>query len=157
MRDRDAHLIFRNGLKTGLVAATFGFDTFGITERDTRYNEELTTRPDGTIVETIPQRWIQDLDDPTKVCTDVIGSVSMFYDMACNFANKSKVAPMFNALLMQLEGGIEGSQDKNYMHQAYRLKKYIQMYVYGRTRTGFKGGKMNKTERTISAITDKLA
>jgi hypothetical protein len=31
------------------------------------------------------------------------------------------------------------------------------MYVYGRTRTGFKGGKMNQTERRLAAITDKLA
>ena len=31
------------------------------------------------------------------------------------------------------------------------------MYVYGRTRTGFKGGKMNQTERIISSVTDKLA
>jgi hypothetical protein len=64
---------------------------------------------------------------------------------------------MFQALQLQLEGGVEGNKSSNFMHQAYRLKKYIQMYVYGRTRTGFKGGKMNAMERRISAITDKLA
>ena len=157
MRDRDAHMLFRHGIGNGLIAATVGFDTFNFTERDTRYNEEMTTRPDGTVVETIPQRWIQPLEDPTMVCTDVIGSVAMFYEMACNFSNKSKIAPMFQALQLQLEGGVEGNKSSNFMHQAYRLKKYIQMYVYGRTRTGFKGGKMNAMERRISAITDKLA
>lgn len=157
MRDRDAHMLFRHGIGNGIIAATFGFDTFNFTERDTRYNEEMTTRPDGTIVETIPQRWVQPLDDPTMTCTDVIGTVAMFYEMACNFQNKSKIAPMFQALQLQLEGGIEGNKSGNFMHQAYRLKKYIQMYVYGRTRTGFKGGKMNAMERRISAITDKLA
>ena len=157
MRDRDAHMLFRHGIGNGLIAATVGFDTFNFTERDTRYNEEMTTRPDGTVVETIPQRWVQPLEDPTMICTDVIGSVAMFYEMACNFSNKSKIAPMFQALQLQLEGGVEGNKSSNFMHQAYRLKKYIQMYVYGRTRTGFKGGKMNAMERRISAITDKLA
>jgi hypothetical protein len=85
MRDRDAHMLFRHGIGNGLIAATVGFDTFNFTERDTRYNEEMTTRPDGTVVETIPQRWVQPLEDPTMVCTDVIGSVAMFYEMACNF------------------------------------------------------------------------
>lgn len=157
MRDRDAHLLFRRGIKNGIIAGTFGFDTFNFTERDTRYNEDMTTRPDGTVVETIPQRWIQPLDDPTMVCTDVIGTVALFYEMACNFQNKAKIAPMFQALLTQVSGGIEGQADSNFLHQAYRLKKYIQMYVYGRTRTGFKGGKMSNTERKLSSITDKLA
>ena len=157
MRDRDAHMLFRHGIGNGIVAATFGFDTFNFTERDTRYNEEMTTRPDGTIVETVPQRWVQPLDDPSMTCTDVIGTVAMFYEMACNFQNKSKLAPMFQALQLQLEGGVEGNKSGNFMHQAYRLKKFIQMYVYGRTRTGFKGGKMNQTERRLAAITDKLA
>lgn len=157
MRDRDAHMLFRRGIANGIMSATIGFDTFDLTERDTRYNEDMATRPDGTIVETIPQRWIQPLDDPKMVCTDVIGTVTMFYEMACNFQNKSKIAPLFQAIQLQLEGGIEGNQDTNFMHQSYRLKKYIQMYVYGRTRTGFKGGKMNQTERTLSQLTDKLA
>ena len=64
---------------------------------------------------------------------------------------------MFQALLTQVSGGVEGSNDSNFTHQAYRLKKYIQMYVYGRTRTGFKGGKMSATERTLSQLSDKLA
>lgn len=157
IRDRDAHLMFRRGIGNGLMAATLGFDTLDITERDTRYNEQMTTRPDGTVVETIPQRWIQLLDDPKMTCTDVIGTVTMFYEMACNFQNKSKIAPMFQALLTQVSGGVEGSNDSNFTHQAYRLKKYIQMYVYGRTRTGFKGGKMSATERTLSQLSDKLA
>lgn len=157
MRDRDAHMLFRRGIANGIMSATIGFDTFDLTERDTRYNEDMNTRPDGTVVETIPQRWIQPLDDPKMVCTDVIGTVAMFYEMACNFNNKSKIAPMFQAIQLQLEGGIEGQQSSNFMHQSYRLKKYIQMYVYGRTRTGFKGGKMSSTERMMSQLTDKLA
>ena len=57
---------------------------------------------------------------------------------------------MFQAMLTQVSGGIDGGKDSDFTHQAYRLKKYIQMYVYGRTRTGFKGGKMSNMERRMS-------
>ena len=50
MRDRDAHMLFRRGIANGIMSATIGFDTFDLTERDTRYNEDMATRPDGTAV-----------------------------------------------------------------------------------------------------------
>ena len=158
MRDRDAKLLFRNRHILQNFGASIA-DAFSITERETAYNEDFAKRPDGTMVETIPIRWITRLQDPSIISTDILQTVSMFYEMALNYRNKADINPLLQTLLFQTQGGFSSQtagQDNS--EQASRIQNYLQMYVYGRTRTGlFRSDKpMSKRERLMSRITDTV-
>jgi len=77
-------------IQTGIK---YSFRKFGVkyaeTTDDVSTNTDLARRPDGTVVNNIPIRFINKLDNPAVQTTDVLGSVIMFYDMACNYASKS--------------------------------------------------------------------
>lgn len=104
MRDRDAKLLFRNRHVLNNIGASVA-DAFNITERDTRYNEDFSQRPDGSYVETIPIRWVTRLKDPTIISTDILASVTMFYEMANNYKNKADINPLLQTILFQTQGG----------------------------------------------------
>ena len=61
---------------------------FKVNETDVDYNEEFTRRPDGSFVETIPMRYIRDLEDKNMIDTDLISLITDFTEMAQNFENK---------------------------------------------------------------------
>lgn len=156
MRDRDAKLIFRNRHILNNIGASVA-DAFNITERDTRYNEDFSQRPDGSYVETIPIRWVTRLKDPTIISTDILASVTMFYEMANNYKNKADINPLLQTILFQTQGGFTPQTPGiDTSKQAKRIQKYLQMYVYGRTRTGLLDSNkpMSLAERRASRITD---
>ena len=157
MRDRDAKLIFRNRHLLTNMGASIA-DAFTITETDTKYNESLSERADGSLVETIPIRWVSKMKDPSIICTDIVKSVTLFYEMAQNYKNKAEVNPMLQAMLFQVQGGYSSqSSTKSPSEQANRIEKFLQMYVYGRTRTGFDSKKkMDKNAKLVSQITDTI-
>lgn len=157
MRDRDAKLIFRNRHFITNIGASVA-DAFTIVETDTKYNETLPQRADGSFVETIPIRWVSKLKDPSIICTDLTKSVTLFYEMAQNYKNKADINPMLQAMLFQVQGGFsDKTKEGGQTDQAERIQKYLQMYVHGRTRTGFKSNKpMSKRAMAISQITDTI-
>lgn len=55
----------------------------------------------------------------------------MFYAMAKNFAAKSKVNPIAEALISRMNGGINGS-NTYYSDQSKRAQDELEMYGYGR-------------------------
>ena len=61
---------------------------FKVNETDVDYNEEFTRRPDGSFVETIPLRYIRDLEDKNMIDTDLVSLLTDFTEMAQNFENK---------------------------------------------------------------------
>ena len=72
-------------------------EKFGVkyseTDADVTTNMDLARRPDGSVVNNIPIRFVEKLPNTAVQTTDVLGSVIAYYDMACNYANKSKNLP----------------------------------------------------------------
>ena len=70
---------------------------------DATSNLDIPRRPDGTPITNLPVRWVQRLEDPSLITTDVLGSVIMYYQMAANFNNKSKHVASWELLQRALE------------------------------------------------------
>lgn len=66
---------------------------FAEKDGDVSTNWDLPRRPDGTVVNNIPIRFIKRLENPALVSSDVVGSVMLFYDMATNYSLKSENLP----------------------------------------------------------------
>ena len=60
-------------------------DRFSVRNDDVGYGEAVTTAPDGTSLHLIPKFFIKDLDDPTTISMDMVGSVVQYFRMAENF------------------------------------------------------------------------
>lgn len=132
-RDRNSHLITRAGVWQNAKAAWS--NTFQINENDVQYNDEYTRSPDGRYVYTVPIRWVRMLDEPSAISTDIIHSVTSFYQMALQYSEKSKLAPVLEMLKARLESTSVENQPSD---QAKRLSKHLEMYLYDRKRTGFR-------------------
>lgn len=98
---------------------------FAEQDKDVSTNWDLPRRPDGTVVNNIPIRFIKRLEDPKLISTDVIGSVMMYYDMAMNYALKSQNLPS----LELLENAIDPTNAKPFIHNGRtRLEKLDKQY-----------------------------
>lgn len=71
---------------------------FAEQDKDVSTNWDLPRRPDGTVVNNIPIRFVKRLEKPWLVSTDIIGSVMMYYDMAMNYSLKSQNLPSLELL-----------------------------------------------------------
>jgi hypothetical protein len=89
------------------TALSYPFRKFGVkyaeTEDDVSTNADLARRPDGTVVNNIPIRFINRLSNRATQSTDVLGSVIMYYDMACNYASKSKNLPTLELIKFAID------------------------------------------------------
>lgn len=110
---------------------------FTITENDgDLYREDLPTRPDGSIVETVPIRYVSTLENPADINCNIVQTVTQFFAMAENFKLKSKTVPVCNALISRMKGGLSVNQVEK-GGQIERAQKEVEMYGYGRMQTGF--------------------
>lgn len=148
--DRGGKIFARSMMAGDITNACFGSikQYFTVTEKDTDISDFLSTRPDGSIVQNIPIRYVHPLQDRRKVSTDIIGSSILYYHMGQNFNEKSKILPIAEMLYAQTKGGI-GGKEKN--TQIERIKQYLDMYGYEREQTGFGGSskKMSTAEKTV--------
>lgn len=71
---------------------------FAEQDKDVSTNWDLPRRPDGTIVNNVPIRFVKRLEKPWFVSTDIIGSVMMYYDMAMNYGLKAQNLPHLELL-----------------------------------------------------------
>lgn len=71
---------------------------FAEQDRDVSTNWDLPRRPDGTVVNNIPIRFVKRLEKPWLVSTDIISSLMMYYDMAVNYSLKSQNLPSLELL-----------------------------------------------------------
>jgi len=69
---------------------------FSVNENDDEINDDFTTMPDGTRLNSIPIRFVQMLDKPEFITRDVVGSVIAYYYMALNYKSKSEIEPLVN-------------------------------------------------------------
>jgi hypothetical protein len=149
--DSNVRMIFKNPFNgfISLQGVSKWVSNFGtITERDIDYAEDYIRRPDGSEVRTVPIRWVRHLENPETVSTDLIQTVSMFFQMAMNYKEKSEFAPLTEMIHLVTSTTQSGVVNKT--EQSERLNKYIDMYVYERRKTGFKGKSLSKSEKFVS-------
>lgn len=161
MTEKSSHLLFRkhgNFLKNCWHYFTQKYAT--VSDVDIDYNEEVAVKPNGERVYTIPLRWVRKLENPADTCTDLIGSVMSYYEMAMNYKVMSEFAPLVELIKTSMQGGTTasgGSVKDN--AQIQRLEKYMEMYIYGKMRRGMEdeNKKMSSTQKIIQTVLDKLA
>jgi hypothetical protein len=56
-------------------------------------------RPDGSPIKLVPTRYIRKMDDPTKITSDVVGSMIAYFHMAENFRNMTEVQDDLESIL----------------------------------------------------------
>ena len=141
-------------LQTGLK---YSFRKFGVkyaeTTGDVSTNTDLARRPDGTVVNNIPIRFINKLDNPSVQTTDVLGSVIMFYDMACNYSNKSKNLPTLELIKYAIK---PDTKSTNRMEDQYaKVENMLDQRYYGKeTSFGFDSNEKitESKQRTIQGV-----
>lgn len=159
VRDSAARLAFQKSGNLMRTLKGIATDEFWISERDIDYNFDFAERADGTRVSTVPIRWAKRLDDPTVISTDVLMTVTMFYQMANAYKEKTQLAPTAEAILFELRGGFEhGNEDgTGWRSQASRVEKYIDMYLYERKNAGFTDrGSTKRASKTEAIISKNL-
>lgn len=123
------------------TALKYPFRKFGVkyseTDTDVTTNIDLARRPDGSVVNNIPIRFVEKLPNSAVQTTDVLGSVIMYFDMACNYANKSKNLPT----LELIKYAVDPSQSNtgNRMNEQYsKIENLLDQRYYGKeTSFGF--------------------
>ena len=119
----------------GYTLRKFG-TTYAETTDDVSTNADLARRPDGSVVNNIPIRFINDLDNPIVQSTDILGSVMMFYDMACNYHYKSQNLPTLELIKYAVRPQLSGT---NQMKDQYsKIENLLDQRYYGKeTSFGF--------------------
>lgn len=123
------------------TALSYPFRKFGIkyaeTEDDVSTNTDLARRPDGTVVNNIPIRFINRLSNRATQSTDVLGSVIMYYDMACNYASKSKNLPTLELIKFAIDPARNTNQHQK-PEQYKKVENILDQRYYGKeTSFGF--------------------
>lgn len=77
-------------------------NVWSLNESDIDVNSDYELRPDGSRSMNIPIRYIDRISDPTYISTDLLGTVTTFYEMAKNFEIKQSKLPMVNTFLSKL-------------------------------------------------------
>lgn len=137
IRDDEFHSLHRSGYFT---ISNFK-ELWGLNETDTSYNEETQIRPDGTIIHTIPIRWIAKLKNPNLTSTDLIKTIVAMYYQSLNYKEKNEVLPMIEMMMIPMGMGFSNPRDAELPDQVQFIKQYIDQYIYERSR---KIGKHNK-------------
>lgn len=78
-------------------------DAFTFTKGDVDIQDQVITRPDGTVVETIPVRWLSNIAESSKIDTDLISSVIDFYTESVRYRERARMQPLMEALVYQIE------------------------------------------------------
>ena len=101
---------------------------FAEKDQDVSTNWDLPRRPDGSVVNNIPIRFVKRLDQPELISTDVIGAVMMYYDMAVNYSLKSENLPSLE--LMKEAINPEKSTGSHKLAKQYEKVKNLLDYRY---------------------------
>lgn len=131
--------IFNYWGNKGLITGTRNYmvDAFGIQPDDEIHGVKVETRPNGTEINIMPTMYTTMLTDPASGTNDLIGAITKYYRMACNYENKKKVAPQLN-LLDSLITNAGSIRQKGFTKPAASSKladavhTYIGYHIYGR-------------------------
>lgn len=107
---------------------------FAEKDGDVSTNWDLPRRPDGTVVNNIPIRFIKRLENPSLVSSDVLGSVVLYYDMATNYSLKSENLPALE--LMKEAINPERSTGAHKLNRQYeKVSNMLDFRYYGKEDT----------------------
>lgn len=131
--------IFNYWGNKGLITGTRNYmvDAFGIQPDDEIHGVKVETRPNGTEINIMPTMYTTMLADPASGTNDLIGAITKYYRMACNYENKKKMAPQLN-LLDSLITNAGSIRQKGFTKPAASSKladavhTYIGYHIYGR-------------------------
>lgn len=131
--------IFNYWGSRGLITGTRNYmvDAFGIQPDDEIHGVKVETRPNGTEINIMPTMYTTMLTDPASGTNDLIGAITKYYRMACNYENKKKIAPQLN-LLDSLITNAGSIRQKGFIKPAASSKladavhTYIGYHIYGR-------------------------
>ena len=131
--------IFNYWGSRGLITGTRNYmvDAFGIQPDDEIHGVKVETRPNGTEINIMPTMYTTMLTDPASGTNDLIGAITKYYRMACNYENKKKIAPQLN-LLDSLITNAGSIRQKGFTKPAASSKladavhTYIGYHIYGR-------------------------
>lgn len=127
----------------------FGF-TYAESTAEASTNTDLPRRPDGSIVNNIPVRFQNKLENPSVISTDLISSIILYYEMAVNYSEKSKVLPSLELINQAIR---PKSEYVGLPQQSKKLENMLDIRFYGHESTyGSAGKKLSKTnQRTIQS------
>ena len=131
---------------------------------DVDYIERQDVRPDGSKIRNIPVRFIKMLKDPSRITSDVVGSIIQFYEMADNYnVMTHEVAPLLETLTEQARiktkvvnnrGKVE-SKNEGDTNVYKAIRRMLDMHVYGEKRKPIIMNAFDK-EVNVSKILDKF-
>jgi hypothetical protein len=91
------------------------------------FGEASLLRPDGSFQRNIPLRWLEPLEDPDTISTDIVGSLIAYKDMWINFREKMKELPDYSLLEEQIA-------ERNYIGKRNEIKKGIDTNAFKKLR-----------------------
>ena len=104
---------------------------FAEKDGDVSTNWDLPRRPDGTVVNNIPIRFVKRLDQPELITSDVVGAVIMYYNMAVNYKLKSENLPSLE--LMREAINPETSTGSHKLKRQYdKVNNMLDFRYYGK-------------------------
>ena len=125
-------------------------DEFTVKDDDAEYIKKEAYRNDGSRVKLIPTRYINMMDDPSKITSDVCGSVIQFSEMAENYKNMSEIQDDLEMIMYGLgdlkittKRQLKQGTDSNVYKKAQEL---LDMALYGEKKKQITLGNINITK-----------
>lgn len=104
---------------------------FAEADNDVSTNWDLPRRPDGTVVNNIPIRFVKRLDQPELITSDIVGAVITYYDMAFNYKLKSENLPALELIREAINPEKSTGQHK-LMRQYEKMSNLLNYRYYGK-------------------------
>lgn len=86
-----------DGVLNGIGHALLG--GMEVREQDEQYNINKALEPDGSPVRLVPTRYMKKLSNPNMITDDVVGSTILYYGMAVNHEEMTKIAPEMEVII----------------------------------------------------------
>lgn len=119
-------------------------DLYIYNSRDLEVVDNIITRADGTVVDTIPIRWVNSVES-NNIEIDLVHSISVALEESLKYQERQELAPLMEAFYFKATGGY--SSDYFSESQASSIREEINRTIYGRTTTGFgPGGRMTDAD-----------
>ena len=95
--------LIQNGFKNTAKSLFDSITTVEENDESMRTAEDYITGPDGSIATDVPLKYVRKLKDPSRLTTDVVGSVILFANMAINYKNKTEIDAQLKTLRYNLD------------------------------------------------------
>ena len=108
--------LLNNGFKNTAAALFDSITTVQENDESMRTTDDYMTNPDGSVATDVPLKFVRRLKDPSRLTTDVVGSVILFMNMALNYKNKTEIDAQLKTLRFNMDpnfrAGVELEKDE---------------------------------------------